>query len=120
MDTLFVSTARAVGLLFLGLLAITVTMRCLDGNINIYGLLLKKNNDRSRYFSPERVQLLAVTIWAAGQFVGEVLQNPTARTLPSVPNAMLLLLGGSHGIYLGSKMFTSTLEAAVFTESGDK
>jgi hypothetical protein len=89
----------------LAALAITISMRLLDGTINTRGLLFGRRRDGTRYFSPERVQLLAATFWAAAQYLGEVLQHPHAGSLPEVPVATLGLLGGSHGVYLGGKAF---------------
>jgi hypothetical protein len=89
---------------FLYALAAVVLFRMLTGRINITGLLTQK--DRSNQTSPERVQLLLATIAASAQYLGEVART-TSGSLPDVSNNWLYLMGGSSGIYLLRKAWTT-------------
>lgn len=84
-----------------------VVLRLLTGDINARGLLMKKEGDRS--FSPERVQLLLATFAAASQYLAQVLKDHPTH-LPDVPNNWLLLLGGSHALYLGRRLYLTQSE----------
>lgn len=88
---------------FLFLFFGAVVVQLLTGQINLTGLLIKKEGDRS--FSPERVQLLLATLAVASQYLLQVLKDPTQ--LPQVPNSWLLLYGGSHALYLGRRLYLS-------------
>ncbi len=85
---------------FLAALAAGVGIRLLTGGINTRGLFHGRRRGGRAYFSPERVQLLAVTLWTAANYVTDALR---VHSLPDVPPATLALLGGSHAIYLGGK-----------------
>lgn len=91
------------GFAFLLVLFGVVVVQLLTGQINLSGLLIKKEGDRS--FSPERVQLLLATLAAASQYLSQVLNDPTQ--LPEVPNSWLALYGGSHALYLGRRFYLS-------------
>jgi hypothetical protein len=91
------------GLAFLLFLFGVVVVQLLTGQINLSGLLAKKEGDGS--FSPERVQLLLATLATASQYLSKVLQDPTQ--LPQVPNSWLLLYGSSHALYLGRRFYLS-------------
>ena len=73
--------------LFLFALFAIVVLQLLTGQINVTGLLLRKEGDRA--FSPERVQLLLATIASAFQYLSLVLKDPTH--FPNVPRNWLLL-----------------------------
>jgi hypothetical protein len=88
-------------LLFLLLLFGVVAVQLLTGQINTRRLLAKKEGDGS--FSPERVQLLLATIAAAFGYLSQVLKEPTQ--FPQVPRSWLVLLGGSHTLYLGRRFY---------------
>src|ERR1700730_10304809 len=85
------------------LLAI-ITAFLLEGRINTSGLLFGRTRRGIRYLSPERIQLLLVTLALACQYVSEVIAGGRA-SLPEVPNAWLVILGGSHAVYLGGKFW---------------
>jgi hypothetical protein len=51
--------------------------------------------------SPARTQMLVLTVLTAVQYVLTVMHDPSH--LPVVPHVMVAAVGGSHGIYLGSK-----------------
>jgi hypothetical protein len=79
-----------------------VCVQLLTGQINTRGLFTGQKGDGSQYFSPERVQLLLFTLGAAFQFLSSVLQEPTK--FPIVSDTWILVLGGSHLMYLGGKL----------------
>jgi hypothetical protein len=86
-------------------LAAIIAHRLLTGQINTNYLLYGTKNDGTRYFSPERVQLLLFTLGTAMFYLNNVLQNRHSGVLPDVSNETLILLGGSHAIYLGGKAY---------------
>lgn len=91
---------RAEIFIFLICAAAIVGWKLLTGEINTRGLFDTKSG---RGNSPARVQMLLATLAGAGWYLGLVLNNPDPTRLPDVPNALLLLLGGSHLTYLGAK-----------------
>jgi hypothetical protein len=103
MDTLVVLIRWEVWLFLFGLVGI-VAMQLLTGRINTKGLFYGMRGDGSRYFSPERVQLLAFTLAGAGYYLLRVLENPT--DLPKLSEAWLGLLGASNVLYLGGKAYS--------------
>lgn len=94
--------AWEVQLFLLALFGI-VAVQILTGKINTKGLLYKKEGDGS--ISPERIQLLLATFAAAFEYLSKVLTNRTLTQLPDVPENWLLLLGGSHALYLGRRLY---------------
>ncbi len=107
MDALKTFVAAEVGV-FAGGLAVLVAYRLLTADINIEGLLNDKSpglRRRGRHaqgdFSPARLQMLlasltGISVWALG-FAN------SGGQIPDVPPDLLLLLGGSHALYLTSK-----------------
>jgi hypothetical protein len=79
-----------------------ISAHLLTGQINTKGLLVGTKGDGRQYFSPERVQLLLFTAGAAFQYLVAVLHEPTR--FPVVPDSWLLILSGSHVVYLGGKV----------------
>jgi len=77
--------------------------------INTKGLL--SNKGTSSGFSPVRLQLLLSTLLVAFYYIGQALSNTNTGTFPTIPNEMLLILGGSHAFYLGSKTIALLLES---------
>ncbi len=96
-------------IVFLGALAGVVAVQMLTGQINTSGLLYGHISGRRRgedeYFSPERVQLLVLTLGAAFYYLSEVLNNPNTGTFPPLPESWVALLGGSHLVFLGGKSY---------------
>jgi hypothetical protein len=88
--------------LFLGGMFAVVVWGLLTQRINTAGLMYGRRRDRSTYFSPERVQLLVLTIAAAGQYLFSVLTRKGCA-LPDAPPQLVALLGASHSIYLAGK-----------------
>ena len=77
-----------------------VATQILTGAINTRYLFYGRRKDDRLYFSPERVQLLVITIWVAFNYLLNVIDT---RTLHDIPSQTLALLGGSHVLYLGGK-----------------
>lgn len=89
-------------------LAVVVFYRLLTGSINTKGMLNDKGT--SAGFSPARLQLLISTIVVALYYIGQALTNRNTGQFPTIPNEMLVILGGSHVFYLGSKTIPLLLE----------
>ena len=92
---------------FLAALLAVVVIQMLTGQINTRGLFFGRKGDGTQYFSAERVQLLTITLGAAFQFLSEVLRDP--GKFPVVSGSWILLLGGSHLVFLGGKLGASYL-----------
>ena len=91
--------------IFLGALAAIIAHRLLTGEINTNYLLYGTQKDGTKYFSPERVQLLLFTLGTAMFYLSNVLENRSSGVLPDVSNKNLAMLGGSHAIYLVGKAY---------------
>lgn len=96
-------------LLFFAVIAIQI----LRGDINTTGLLRTRSG--SRGIDPERVAILGTTLFAAGSYLvsalhqGAVFVEAThSYRMPDIPDALLVVLGGSNGIYLGGKIARKT------------
>jgi hypothetical protein len=102
-------------LFFLICAAAIVGWKLLTGEINTRGLFDTKSGSGN---SPARMQMLLATLAGAGWYLGLVISNTDPTRLPDVPDALLLLLGGSHLTYLGAKgadqlgWFTSLFSAS--------
>ena len=71
----------------------------LNGRINMAGLLGGSNS----LIAAHRLQLLAITLFVAFDYIQRVVSANSFAILPDEPQNMLLLLGGSHTLYLGGK-----------------
>ncbi|MGA7202030.1 MAG: hypothetical protein WBX26_09380 [Candidatus Cybelea sp.] len=80
-----------------------VVTKLLNGTINTQYLLYGIRKDGTPYFSPERVQLMAVTLCRALNYPLTVLNNPHVQSLPDVNNQTLGVLAGSQMLCLGGK-----------------
>ncbi len=107
----------AIGGWLIGLAAV-VFYRSLTGGINTKGLL--QDSGTSSRFSPARLQLLISTIVVAFYYIGQTLTNKNTGQFPTIPNEMLLILGGSHAFYLGSKTVALILQTFGFSKNADK
>lgn len=54
--------------------------------------------------SPGRIQLLVLTVMTAMQYLLSVINDPAQ--LPTLPPELVMALGGSQLVYLGSKAWT--------------
>lgn len=97
--------------LFVGALFLIVVSSLVSGRINLSGLLLGKKGDGTTYVSPERVQLLLITLGTAFQYLLSVQKNPSH--FPSVDANWLAIFGGSHLVYLGGKFGASLVGRSI-------
>ena len=97
-----VTLARIEAWLFIGVLSAIVAYHFLTGEISIDGLLDDKRTDS---ISPERIQLLIITLIAAAYFPLQFDKMLATNTI-SIPHTLpLFLFGGSHAFYLFSKVY---------------
>lgn len=111
METMILVFRIEIWCFLIGLAAL-VFYRMLTGTINTTGLLHDKGT--SSGFSPGRLQLMVATIVVAFYYIGQALSNN--GQFPTIPNEMLLILGGSHTFYLGSKSISLLLETLGFAK----
>jgi hypothetical protein len=90
----------------LAALALIVAFQLLTGKINMGGMLLEKTTSGVDGYSAARLQLLLVTLVGAFYLITEVINSihQGSPHFPTVDEKWLLLLGGSHSIYLGGKV----------------
>jgi len=98
-------------LVFLGALFLLVASALLSGRINTRGLLHGKKGDGRTYFSPERVQLLLVTLGMAFQYLLNVQKDPSH--FPPIDSSWLTIFGGSHFVYLAGKFGASLVGRSI-------
>lgn len=84
-----------------GLLAL-ISLQILNGKISLSGFLSSEEGE----FSPERAQLLAVTILGALTFAE---QSLSAQRMVEPPSYLLYGLGGSNAIYVIGKFLREYL-----------
>ena len=107
MQTQLLSISAKAAVLLLLAMAAAVLYRLFTGGIRTRGLLL---DTEGAGHSPARLQLLIFTIVGAMQYLAMVVKDPTR--LPDPPQELLLLMGGSHALFMGSKalpLFASIL-----------
>jgi len=102
MATLMMFAQYEIGF-FLAALIVVVTFQILTGRINMRGLLSEKTKDGVGGVSPARVQLLLFTVAFAFYLLSAIINS---RQFPTIDTKWLLILGGSHSIYLGGKGFS--------------
>lgn len=102
MQTLGIILRYELLIVLLVLIAI-IAYKLLVRQINIDGLLLDKTNHGT--FSPARLQMLAITLMIAIYYMFLVMDTDDTGRLPDLPNEFLIALGGSHTIFLGSKLY---------------
>lgn len=100
METMVLVLRIEIWCFLIGLAAI-VFYRMLTGAIVTRGLLDDKGQGLA--FSPARLQLMISTVAVAFYYIGNALNSAHTGQFPTIPNEMLLVLGGSHTFYLGSK-----------------
>ena len=91
--------------IFLAALMALVGYRLLTGGIITKGLLSEKTASGVKSFSASRLQLLMITVALAFYVFGQILDS-IARghgEFPKIETKWLLILGGSHSIFLGGK-----------------
>ena len=93
-----------IGVVWLFCLAALVALRMLNGEIATRGLLRTKTGGRLGSVSPERVQLLLITLAAAATYANRVIQSRSTGRLPEFDNVWLGLLGASNSTFLVTKL----------------
>ncbi|MDE0852997.1 MAG: hypothetical protein OSA97_01060 [Nevskia sp.] len=88
---------------FVGGLAALTAWQLLSGQINTRWLLYGRTGTGTQYLSPERIQLLAITVGTLGTYLLDVLNNPHRGALPDVPQSLLATFGASNLAYLAGK-----------------
>src|SRR5438270_12046657 len=108
MTTLMMFARYEIGVLLAALTAVVV-YQIITGRINTRGLLSEKTKDGVQGISPARVQLLLFTLAFAGYVLSQVtysIANAASGQpgqFPTIDVKWLLILGGSHSMYLGGK-----------------
>jgi hypothetical protein len=108
--SLLIRLAKWEVILFVGGLAAIVGYKLLTGGINTRYLLYGTRPDGTRYFSPERVQLLVATLAIAAQYLLAA-SHTDSHSLPTLPGGTLQLLGLSNSVYLGGKAWNTFKKA---------
>ena len=98
--SLLVNFARYEFGFLLAAFAAVIVYQFLTGAINMSGLLREKTQAGVGGVSAARVQLLLATFAMAFYILSQVIQT---RTFPEIPTKYVLMLGGSHSIFLGAK-----------------
>lgn len=99
-----VRAARLEMIILLGGLMVVVLLKVLAGGIKLSGLLFVKGGDDKGSFSPARAQMMMATVLTGMYYLLQVIDNPTAGSLPDAPTGLVAVLGGSHAIYLAGKV----------------
>ena len=94
-----------IGLGFTIALVAIVATQLLNGQINTRRLLYGMRRGGALYFSPERVQLLMLTLWAAGSYMADAVAARPEGRLPDVSTTTLAIVGGSQAVYLAGKAY---------------
>ena len=95
--------------IFVVALAAIVFFRLLTGEIDMRGLLYEKGPGKTLVtYSPARVQLLMLTLAAAAYYFSLVVGNlhDGIYEFPLLPEKWLLILGGSHSVFLAPKAYS--------------
>ncbi len=104
---LLIQLARWEGLFFIFGLAGIVVVQLLTGSINTRYLLCGNQPGSTRKggkFSPQRLQLLVLTVGAAMFYLSQLLEIHSAH-FPDIDQNLVALLGGSNAIYVGGKAY---------------
>jgi hypothetical protein len=99
-------------------LAAVVLAKLLGGEINTKGLLYGSDAQGNQFLSPGRIQLLLLTIAAAGQYLTQVLSNVNQSSLPPVNNDLVAGLLGSNAVYLTGKFYNMFLRDVLGARNG--
>ena len=99
METLMTFARYELGSLLAILMAV-VAFQMLTGRINTRGVISEKTSSGIGSVSPSRLQLLLFTGAFAFYVVSQVIQ---LRQFPEIETKWLLILGGSHSVFLGGK-----------------
>jgi hypothetical protein len=92
--------ARYEALVFLAALTAVIFFKFFTGGITMRNLLREKTSAGDGAVSAARVQLLLFTLAMAFYVLSQVVET---RQFPEIDTKYLLILGGSHTIFLGAK-----------------
>ena len=95
--------------LLLGVLIATVVFQLLTGRIRTGGMM---QDTAGSGHSPSRLQMLIVSLLGAMQYLALAVKDP--HHMPQPPTELLLVVGGSQAIFMGSKaipLFVSILSS---------
>lgn len=106
--TLLANFARYEFAFLIAAFAAVIVYKFLSGGINMRGLLCEKTKAGIGAVSAARVQLLLATLAMAFYILSEVIQT---QKFPEIPTKFLVMLGGSHSIFLGAKGVLSLLSS---------
>lgn len=98
------TVARYEALIVLSAFAAVVFFKFFSGGITMRNLLREKNTAGAGSVSAARVQLLLFTLAMAFYVLSQVVET---RTFPEIDTKYLLVLGGSHTVFLGAKGVSS-------------
>jgi hypothetical protein len=92
----------------LAALAAVVAFQIVTGRINTRGLLSDAGKNGVLTFSPARLQLFIFTLGVAVYVLSHVIKAlsvgaPMSQVFPVLDPNVLVILGGSHALYLGAK-----------------
>lgn len=106
--TLLVNFARYEFIILITAFTGVIVYKFLSGGIITRGLLCEKTTTGRGRVSASRVQLLLFTLAMAFYILSYVIQK---RDFPVIETKWLLMLGGSHSVFLGSKGVLSLLSS---------
>lgn len=99
MTTLAIFVRYEITVILCAMTAIIV-YQLLVGHINTRGLLSEKTSAGLGAVSPARVQLLLFSLTFAVYLLSEIVKT---HQFPQINTKWLVLLGGSHSVFLGAK-----------------
>lgn len=104
--TRLIMFARYEVVFLLAALAGIVFFQMFTGKIITRGLLSEKTKDGVTSFSPTRLQLLLFTLGVGFYVLGYVMNSVAAGKpgFPEIDSNVMLILGGSHALFLGAKV----------------
>jgi len=87
-----------------GLIVGALCMVLADG-VHMFGVLaVKGRTDRRWSFNPIGAQMVMATLIMGMYYLLQVINQPSAGSLPNPPTGLVVVLGGSHAIYVGGKL----------------
>ena len=101
------ATIRLVGFAWFLAIAALLAVGMLGNTVRIRGLVYHKTAHGLGDVSPERVQLLLVTLAIATGYLVQVLRSADATGPPGPPLGWTALVAASNGIYLAGKAVKS-------------
>ncbi len=107
--TYLVKLATIAGAILAGGFFGVVLLKVVTGEISFTHLLYTKDAAGRWTYSPNRLQLLILTVGVAANYLHSVMVNPRVNSLPDLPMSVIAALGASHVSYLGGKAFSAII-----------